>query len=66
MHASPFDFIERSFLPIINRMGPTVSARLFRHGFYPHGGGRIEIDIMPAPLRPIECINLAAAIAFWL
>src|SRR5690606_13059827 len=28
-----------------------------RHGFYPRGGGRIEVEIQPAPLRPIECIE---------
>lgn len=56
MLAPPFDFIERSFLPIVNRMGPRVDARLVRHGFYPRGGGRIEVDITPAPLRPIDCV----------
>jgi len=56
MAAPPFEFTERTLLPVINRMGPTVSARLVRHGFFPRGGGRIEIDIVPAPLRPIECI----------
>lgn len=55
MLAPPFEFIERSFLPIINRMGPTVKAKLVRHGFYPRGGGRIDIDIAPAPLRQLEC-----------
>jgi RNA 3'-terminal phosphate cyclase (ATP) len=62
MLAPPFDFIERSFLPVINRMGPTVSARLVRHGFYPRGGGRIEVDIMPAQLRRIECVERGAAL----
>ena len=57
MMAPPFEFIERSFLPIINRMGPNVSALLVRHGFYPRGGGRIEVDITPAPLRQIECVD---------
>jgi RNA 3'-terminal phosphate cyclase (ATP) len=57
MLAPPFDFIERVFLPVINRMGPRVSARLVRHGFYPRGGGRIEVEITPAPLRPIECFE---------
>lgn len=57
MLAPPFDFIERSFLPIINRMGPSVSARLVRHGFYPRGGGKIEIDIEPAPLQRMDCID---------
>jgi RNA 3'-terminal phosphate cyclase (ATP) len=57
MMAPPFDFIDRCFLPIINRMGPSVSAKLIRHGFYPRGGGRIEVDIQPAPLRQVDCID---------
>lgn len=60
MLAPPFDFIERCFLPIINRMGPKVSARLTRHGFYPRGGGRIEVEIEPAPLRAVEAIERGA------
>ena len=48
--APPFDFIERAFLPLVNRMGPGVTARLERHGFYPAGGGRVIVEITPAPL----------------
>ena len=55
--APPFDFIAKCFLPVFERMGPRVSARIKRHGFFPRGGGRIEIDIEPAPLRRIECIE---------
>ncbi len=62
MLAPPFEFIANSFLPILNRMGPKVEARLVRHGFYPRGGGRIEIDITPAPLTPIDCTQRGAAI----
>lgn len=62
MGAPPFEFIERCFLPLINQMGPKVSARLIRHGFYPRGGGRIEIDIEPAPLRPIACLERGALV----
>jgi RNA 3'-terminal phosphate cyclase (ATP) len=61
--APPFDFIDRVFLPIINCMGPRVSARLVRHGFYPSGGGRIEVDIAPAPLVPIECVERGAMLS---
>ncbi|WP_439814645.1 RNA 3'-terminal phosphate cyclase [Zavarzinia sp. CC-PAN008] len=53
--APPFDFLERVFLPVVNRMGPCVEARLVRHGFHPRGGGRIEVAITPAPLRRVEC-----------
>lgn len=60
MMAPPFDFIARCFLPIINRMGPRVEARLIRHGFFPRGGGRVEIDITPASLTPIDCVERGA------
>lgn len=60
MMAPPFEFIEKAFLPIINRMGPKVEAKLVRHGFYPRGGGRIEVTIEPAPLQPIDCVERGA------
>lgn len=62
MLAPPFDFIDRCFLPIVNRMGPRVEARLVRHGFYPRGGGRIEVEIAPAPLSPIDCLARGASL----
>jgi len=46
-HAPPFDFLERAFLPLLNRMGPQVSAKLDRAGFFPAGGGRFTVDITP-------------------
>lgn len=53
--APTFDFLSRSFLPLIERMGPRVSARLERYGFYPAGGGRIVVDIEPAErLTPLD------------
>ena len=52
--APPVDFLERAFLPLVNRMGPSVSLILERPGFYPAGGGRLRVEIEPADLRPIE------------
>jgi RNA 3'-terminal phosphate cyclase (ATP) len=63
MLAPPFDFIAKSFLPVINRMGPRVEARLVRHGFYPRGAGRIEVEITPATLVPIDCIERGAPVS---
>lgn len=60
MMAPPFEFIARCFLPLIARMGPQVSATLVRHGFYPAGGGRIEVDIVPAPLVSVEFVDRGA------
>ncbi len=47
-YAPPFDFLARTVLPIINRMGPNVTARLDRPGFYPAGGGRFTVSVVPA------------------
>jgi len=46
--APPFDFLAQAFLPLVNRMGPQVSATLERPGFYPAGGGKCQITIAPA------------------
>jgi RNA 3'-terminal phosphate cyclase (ATP) len=45
--APPFDFLAKAFFPLVNRMGPRVTAQLDRHGFYPAGGGKFTIEIEP-------------------
>lgn len=56
--APPFDFLEKAFLPILNRMGPAVVATCERRGFYPAGGGRIVVSVRPAPkLAPIDLLE---------
>ena len=47
--APPFDFLARVFLPLVNRMGPAVTAQLERPGFYPAGGGKFTVAIAPVP-----------------
>lgn len=46
--APPFDFLAKAFIPLVNRMGPRVSAELERPGFYPAGGGKFTVCIEPA------------------
>jgi len=59
--APPFDFLVRSFLPLVARMGRAVDARLVRHGFYPAGGGVLEVRVPAKPtgalLEPIEILE---------
>lgn len=45
--APPFDFIEQSFLPVIQSMGVKTSITLERHGFLQAGGGVLKADIQP-------------------
>jgi RNA 3'-terminal phosphate cyclase (ATP) len=59
VHAPPYEFIVKAFLPLINRMGPRVSAELERYGFYPPGGGRFNVRIEPArsALAPLQLLT---------
>jgi len=50
-NAPPFDFLERVFLPLINRLGGKTYATLDRPGFYPAGGGRFRAMIDPFDTR---------------
>lgn len=46
--APPFEFLDRAYLPLVNRMGPRVQAELERPGFYPAGGGRMVVSVEPS------------------
>ncbi len=54
--APPFDFLSKAFLPLVNRMGARVEAKLERYGFYPAGGGKLEVAI--TPVKKLERIEL--------
>ncbi|MDH3975234.1 MAG: RNA 3'-terminal phosphate cyclase [Deltaproteobacteria bacterium] len=56
--APPFDFLEKAFLPLLERMGVQVSISLEKHGFYPAGGGRFKVLVNPADrLEKIELLS---------
>ncbi len=56
--APPFEFLDQVFLPLINRMGPKVTAALQRPGFEPAGGGRFTVEVQPcAKLKQLELME---------
>ncbi len=56
--APSFDFLQHTFLPLLNRMSPRVTAHLERVGFAPKGGGRVRVDIQPiSRLQPLEILE---------
>lgn len=55
--APPFDFLEKAFLPVIDRIGPKVDAILEKPGFYPAGGGRFKVSVNPAGLNRINLLE---------
>jgi RNA 3'-terminal phosphate cyclase (ATP) len=46
--APPFDFLQRSFVPLLARMGARVELELVSYGFFPRGGGEIRARIQPS------------------
>ena len=56
--APPFDFLKRTFLPLLAEMGPRVELELDRYGFFPAGGGRLRAAITPASaLQPLSILQ---------
>lgn len=63
--APPFDFLAHSFLPLLNRMGANVQVSLERHGFFPVGGGKLQVQITPGKFNagpvvptPLQALHL--------
>jgi RNA 3'-terminal phosphate cyclase (ATP) len=57
--APPFHFIERSYAPLLRRLGAGIELELRRLGFYPAGGGEIVTSIQPASqgLEPVDVLE---------
>lgn len=54
----PYDFISEVFLPVLRQIGVSVECRIARYGFYPKGGGKIEIFLeAAAEMRPLDLTN---------
>lgn len=57
--APPFHFLERSYAPLMRKLGANAELSLRRLGFYPAGGGEIEVSIWPArdKLQPFDLME---------
>jgi len=63
-YSPPYDFLKKSFLPLLERMGPKVQLTLNRYGFYPAGGGSITAEIRPATaLGPLVLVERGEMLA---
>jgi len=61
--APPFDFLQRTFVPVLQQMGAQLQLTLLGYGFHPTGGGGIQLDIAPAQLDDIELHERGARIS---
>lgn len=58
--APPYHFIERCYAPLVRRLGSHVELKLVRHGFFPAGGGEVEVRIEPGALMPFDLLERGA------
>lgn len=61
--APPTDFLSRSWLPLLRRMGGDVELDLLRHGFVPAGGGEIAVRVQPSSLMRLDLCERGEAIS---
>jgi RNA 3'-terminal phosphate cyclase (ATP) len=63
--APPFDFLAYAWLPLLNRMGAVVKVTLDRYGFYPAGGGQLQVHITPThSLQGFQLLERGKVVAY--
>ncbi len=59
--APPLDYFRYVLLPLLSRMGLPVNVTVLRRGYYPRGGGVIEVSLSPVgQLHPLHLDTLGA------
>jgi len=44
----PFHYITKVFIPVLNKLGVGARATIESYGFYPKGGGKVNVEITPS------------------
>jgi len=65
--APPVDYLQTVFLPTTARMGLRAEVELTDWGFYPAGGGEIEVQVegRPGPPAPLRLMERGAVRRVW-
>lgn len=61
--APPLDYFSNVLLRLLRTMGVEAQLETRRRGYYPRGGGEVEIGIMPAGLKPLQIESCGALTA---
>jgi RNA 3'-phosphate cyclase len=54
----PYDYFLHVFLPLLRRMGVHAEIRVLRRGYYPRGGGLVEVRV--EPVSSLHSLDLAS------
>lgn len=64
--APPFEYFRWVLIPMLDRMGVSVTADLARRGFYPKGGGEVRVRTQPTTtIQPVEFRDRGALTRCW-
>ncbi|VVB98015.1 RNA 3'-terminal phosphate cyclase [uncultured archaeon] len=50
MKSPSYDYFEKVFLPAVSLFGAAANSRILHPGYYPKGGGEIELEVKPSQL----------------
>ena len=56
--APPFDFLEKTFLPRLGDFGLKADTKLTKYGFYPAGGGILNVAVYSSSKTRLSTVNL--------
>jgi len=55
--APPADYFRLVLVELLRRMGATISMVIHRRGYYPRGGGEVEVTVAPSNLRAFHAAS---------
>lgn len=55
--APPLDYLRKVFLPLLAHAGVNATLTLRRRGYYPRGGGEIEVQVRGGRPRPVSLMQ---------
>ncbi len=53
----PIDYYRFVLVPLISKMGAKVEIKVLERGYYPQGGGLVEVKVEPSKLKPLEIVE---------
>ncbi len=55
--APPIDNLMLVFVPMLKKFGAKIKCKLIKRGYYPKGGGEIQIEVSPSEIRRINLME---------
>jgi len=57
------DYLKNVTLPLVERFGPRIRMKIARRGYYPKGGGLVEVRVSGSELKPVSLLEPGGVLA---